>query len=62
MSPETPLELPNFNVGPSSQDFYGMEMYPPFAANDFSMDLGGFTDTFNWVSKHYRTFRLRNVN
>jgi hypothetical protein len=50
LRPEPPLDIPSFNTGPLSQDFYGMEMYPPFAGNNFPMDLGGYADTFNWVS------------
>ncbi|KAF1921750.1 fungal-specific transcription factor domain-containing protein [Ampelomyces quisqualis] len=48
--PHAQADLAGFTGGPSSQDFFGMDMYPPFAANDFSMNLGGFTDTFNWGS------------
>jgi hypothetical protein len=34
----------------TNPDFFGMGVYSdPFAVNDMPMDLGSYTDTFNWV-------------
>jgi hypothetical protein len=49
--PVTPsYDLNDFTPKTANTDFFGMGVYAnPFAVNDMPMDLGSYTDTFNWV-------------
>jgi hypothetical protein len=52
LSPVPSWDLNDFTTEASNRDFFGMDgMYAnPFAVNNVPMDLGPYSETFDWVN------------